>query len=214
MASERASVDYYFSFISLWSYVGSAVFRAVIARHDARVVFKPVDLLAVFAAGGGKPVRERALPRQAYRLVEMQRWSAIRDIPLVTWPKFYPADPSLGHRMLLAAIARGDDVDAFVHACLKAVWADELDIADAETLVGLADASGLDGRALLDRQGDPALAERERRLTREAIDRQVFGAPFYVFRGEPFWGQDRLEMLDDVMSANRPPILSSEGRHD
>jgi 2-hydroxychromene-2-carboxylate isomerase len=68
-------------------------------RHDVRVEFKPIDLIAVFAAGGGKPVRERPPQRQIYRLVEMERWKRIRDIPLVTWPKFYPADPSLGHRI-------------------------------------------------------------------------------------------------------------------
>lgn len=214
MPRDRATIEYYFSFLSLWSYIGSATFQAIVSKHGAGVVFKPVDLLAVFAAGGGKPVRERALPRQAYRLVEMQRWRTIRGVPLVTWPKYYPADPSLGHRMLLAAIDDGSDVHPFVHACLKGVWADELDIADAATLVRLADASGLDGRRLLDRRDDPVLIDRERQLTQEAIGRQIFGAPFYVFRGEPFWGQDRLEFLDGVIGSDRPPLAWPDLMHD
>ena len=207
MTQEQPVIAYYFSFISLWSYIGSLVFQDLVARNNAQVLFKPVDLLEVFAAGGGKPVRERPLPRQSYRLVEMQRWREIRSIPLVFWPKFYPADPSLGHRMLLAAIEDGSDVMAFAHAGLKAVWADELNIEDPDTLIHLADASGLDGTALLGRRDEPVLKAREAELTHEAIGRRVFGAPFYFFRGEPFWGQDRLDHLDQAIRSARQPIV-------
>jgi 2-hydroxychromene-2-carboxylate isomerase len=200
MTEQRPTVEYYFSFISLWSYVGSLVFQDIARRHNVRVEFKPIDLLAVFAAGGGKAVRERPPQRQAYRLVEMERWKRIRGIPLVTWPKFYPADPSLGHRMVLAAIREGGDVTAFVHAGLKAVWADD-------TLVSLANASGLDGQHLLAQATDRALIAREASLTQEAIERQLFGAPFYFYRGEPFWGQDRLDQLESALVSGSAPIL-------
>jgi 2-hydroxychromene-2-carboxylate isomerase len=207
MTTPRPKVEYTFSFISLWSYIGSLVFQDIVARHDVDVEFKPIDLMAIFAAGGGKPVRQRPLGRQAYRLVEMERWKAIRNIPLVTWPKFYPADPSLGHRMLLAAIRDGHDVAAFAHAGLKAVWADELNVEDPATLVRLADASGLDGQRLLALASAADLAAREAQLTNEAIGRNFFGAPFYLYRGEPFWGQDRLDQLEDAIVTGRPPIL-------
>ncbi|ETR79230.1 DSBA oxidoreductase [Afipia sp. P52-10] len=210
MTEQRPTVEYYFSFISLWSYIGSVVFQEIVKRHNVRVEFKPIDLLAIFAAGGGKPVRQRPPQRQAYRLVEMERWKAIRGIPLVTWPKFYPADPSLGHRMLLAAIRNGEDVTAFAHAGLKAVWADELNVEDPDTLVRLADASGLNGKQRLAEASDPQLREQEASLTREAIDRQLFGAPFYFYRGEPFWGQDRLDLLEIAITSQRPPILPPE----
>ena len=207
MTEQRPVVEYYFSFISLWSYIGSLVFQDIVKRHDIWVEFKPIDLLAVFAAGGGKPVRERPPQRQAYRLIEMERWKGIRGIPLVTWPKFYPADPSLGHRLLLAAVREGRDVTAFAHAGLRAVWADELNVEDPDTLVHLADANGLNGKDLLAQADDPMLAAREADLTREAVDRQLFGAPFYFHRGEPFWGQDRLEHLELAIASKRPPIL-------
>lgn len=207
MSTNRPQVDYYFSFISLWSYVGSLVFQDVVKRHDAAVTFKPIALLEVFAAGGGKPVKERPVQRQAYRLVEMQRWRIKRGIGLTLHPKFYPVDPSRGHRMLLAALRDCQDVTTFAHAGLKAVWADELDIEDAATLIALANRSGLDGAALLAEADDPALLEQEAALTREAIDRQLFGAPFYFYRDEPFWGQDRLEDLDKALETNAPPIL-------
>lgn len=214
-ASSSPTIAYYFSFLSLWSYVGSRAFRDLAERNGARIVYKPVDLMAVFAAGGGKPVKERPLQRQAYRLVEMQRWRRIRGIPLVLHPKFYPADPSLAHRVLLAALDEGSAVADFVHAGLSAVWADELDIADPGTIIRLADAAGLDGKRLLARADEPAFREAEAALTREAIGRQVFGAPFYVYRDEPFWGQDRLDLLEAAISGSDAPIplpdLSASG---
>ncbi|MEP9375914.1 2-hydroxychromene-2-carboxylate isomerase [Aquabacter sp. CN5-332] len=210
MSGPKRKVEYYFSFISLWSYVGSLVFQDLVRRQDLEVEYKPIDLLAVFAAGGGKPVKERPIQRQAYRLLEMRRWRDLRDIPLVLHPKHYPADPSLGHRMFLAAQAGAGgagDLGAFAHLGLKAVWADELNVEDPETLVGLAERGGFDGRALLAAADAPAFAEKAAGLTREAIARDLFGAPFYFYKGEPFWGQDRLDLLEAAITSGRPPIL-------
>ena len=183
MTEQRPAVEYYFSFISLWSYIGSLVFQDIVKRHDIRVEFKPIDLLAVFAAGGGKPVRERPPQWQAYRLIEMARWKDIRGIPLVTWPKFYPADPTLGHRLLLAAVREGRDVTAFAHAGLRAVWADELNVEDPATLVHLADANGLNGKDLLAQANHPVLAHARghrpatiRRTVLRSSRRAVLGA--------------------------------------
>jgi 2-hydroxychromene-2-carboxylate isomerase len=212
MAANRPSIEYFFSFVSLWSYVGSRVFQDIVKRTDAKVEFKPIDLLAAFDAGGSKKVRERPAPRQAYRIVEMQRWREHYKIPLTIWPKYYPVDPSLGHRMLLAAIRDGGDVMAFAHAGTAAVWADERDVADPDTLVRLANEGGLDGKHLLAQADDPALKARESALTQEAIDRQLFGAPFYFYRGEPFWGQDRLTMLEQAITSGRAPILWPDPR--
>jgi 2-hydroxychromene-2-carboxylate isomerase len=83
----RPTIDYYFSFVSLWSYIGSDAFQQLVERHDIEVAYKPIDLHAIFKAGGGLPVTQRPPQRQAYRFVEMQRWRDIRGIPLVLKPK-------------------------------------------------------------------------------------------------------------------------------
>lgn len=200
----RARVEFYFSFISLWSYIGSLAFQDLIRRHDVEVVYKPMDLYQIFAATGGKPPKERAPARQAYRLVEMARWQQIRGIPLVVEPRHYPAQPSVGHRMLLAALqaqAPEAAIHAFVHAALKSVWADEQDIEDHATLVRLADQSGLPGAQLLAQHQRQDLQSQEQALTAEALARNVFGAPFYFFEGQPYWGQDRLALLEAAIIA-------------
>ncbi|KAF5007875.1 hypothetical protein FDECE_5790 [Fusarium decemcellulare] len=213
----RPVIEYYFSFISLWSYIGSRRLQALAQKHDAEIVYKPIDLLHIFSISGGLPVKQRSTQRQAYRLVEMERWTQLRNLPIVQQPKFYPADPSLAHRVLLAAIEelgnRNTSVQEFARLGLETVWANESDIADPATIVKIADASGLEGSRLLERaKQEGGLAEKEQGYTKEAVDRPIFGAPFYFYRNEPFWGQDRLEMLDEVIANGRDPIpLPTEG---
>ena len=210
MSQPKRRIEYYFSYISLWSYVGSLAFQDLVRRLELEVDYKPVDLLSVFAAGGGKPVRQRPLLRHEYRLVEMRRWRDIRGIPLVLHPKYYPADPALGHRMFLAAQAGAGgagDLGVLAHLGLKAVWADELNVEDPQTLIALATEAGFDGAALLEASQDPAYAQKAEALTQEAVARDLFGAPFYFYQGEPFWGQDRLDLLEAAITSARPPIL-------
>ncbi|KAJ5893253.1 hypothetical protein N7495_004944 [Penicillium taxi] len=214
MAGGRV-IEFYFSFVSLWSYIGSRRFQQLVQKTNSHVIFKPVDLMHIFSISGGLPVKQRATQRQAYRIIEMERWRKIHDIPLVLYPKYYPADPSLAHRVLLAAIDEiGHDsslVQDFVHKGLEAVWARELDIASPEIIVQLADEAGPEGSRLLKRaQSEAHFAQAEESLTKEAESRKVFGAPFYFYQDEPLWGQDRLEMLEDIIQSGRGPIRSSE----
>lgn len=210
----RPKIEYYFSFVSLWSYIGSRPFQQLAQKHNAEVIYKPIDLMHVFSASGGLPVKQRPLQRQAYRLVEMQRWSAIRNVPIAPHPKYYPADASLAHRVLLVAISQaGRDspaVHEFARRGLSVVWAEEEDIADPETIVRVATEAGLEGARLIVAAGAPEIVEEESALTREAVSRQVFGAPFYYYRDEPFWGQDRLEVLDNVLAEGREPLVLSD----
>ncbi|KAF2501876.1 HCCA isomerase/glutathione S-transferase kappa [Lophium mytilinum] len=208
----RPTITYYFSFISLWSYIGSAHLHALALRHNARLIYKPINLPHIFSISGGLPVAQRSPQRQAYRLLEMERWRRIRGIPIMPHPKFYPADPSLAHRVLLAAIEEEEGyesgrVAAFAQRGLRVVWAEEGDVADVGTVVRVAGECGLEGARLVERaQGESVLVEQERALTREAEEGRLFGAPCYVYRGEPFWGQDRLEMLEEVLSNGREAI--------
>lgn len=209
--SPRPVIEYYFSFISLWSYIGNRRLFQLAEKHNAQIRYKPIDLMRIFSLSGGLPVAKRSQQRQAYRLLEMKRWTLIRDIPIVEHPRYYPADPSLAHRFLLAALEqRGHDsgpVQEFVQQSLGAVWAEELDVANPMTIQLLAKKSRISGiDELLERaETDDSLAKLELSRTEEAISNSYFGAPVYVYRGEPFWGQDRLEMLDDVLGSGREP---------
>jgi 2-hydroxychromene-2-carboxylate isomerase len=202
----KRKIDFYFSFISLYTYIGYEAFQALVQKYDLEVTYKPIDLHAIFTAGGGLPVSKRPPQRQAYRFVEMQRWAIARNIPLVLKPKHHPSNPEIGHRMLLAAMSNGEDIRQFVGNALKILWVDDLNIEDPQVMVAAANRSDLDGHALLEQSKDPSIQLQIDRLTQEGVDRQVFGTPFFFYEDEPFWGQDRLDMLEELITTNRQPI--------
>lgn len=172
-------------------------------RHGADIDYKPVELAKIFPATGGLPLAKRAPQRQAYRMAELERWRDFLGMPLTLKPKFFPAAEWPAAGMVIAARQEGQDCGALSNALLKAVWAEEQDITERDTLLHIARETGLDGEALLSAaETDPIKAEYAAN-TDEAIAAGVFGSPSYVFKGEVFWGQDRLELLDHALGHDR-----------
>ena len=193
-------IDYYFSPVSPWTYLGHERFQEIARKQGATVVPKPVDYGRIFPLSGGLPVTKRPPQRQAYRLVELERWRKHLGVPLTIQPKFFPYDAKLA---ALAIIATGDvdNAMALIGALLRGCWAEEKNMADEAEVVAAIHAVGLDSSALLKQAKAPETAARFESLTDEAIARQVFGAPTYVYRNELFWGQDRLEFLDRALAS-------------
>ena len=118
-------VDYYFSVISPFTYLGSKRFEEILQRHRAEVRVKPVSLAEIFPKTGGLPPAKRAPERQAYRFVELERWSKYLEMPLKPRPAYFPAPDIEAARMVIAAGEAGGDPLRLAHAALKAVWAEE-----------------------------------------------------------------------------------------
>ncbi|MGE5088943.1 MAG: 2-hydroxychromene-2-carboxylate isomerase [Candidatus Levyibacteriota bacterium] len=195
------SIDYFFAPTSPWTYLGHARFVAIARHHGADIVVKPVDTGRVFTASGGLPLKQRPPQRQAYRLVELARWSKFLGIPLNLHPAYFPVSGDLASKWILAAGEIGlDEALALTGAIGRALWAEQRDIADAATLADVARSLGIDATALGSRAGTPEIGSQYDALTQEAIDRGVFGVPTYVYAGEPFWGQDRLDFLDRALA--------------
>lgn len=196
------TIDYFFTPASPWAYLGHARFIEIAARAGATVRPLPVDYGKIFPVSGGVPLKQRSAQRQAYRLTELKRWRDFLALPLTIEPKYFPVDANLASLMLTACLAQGTDATMRLGgAMLRAIWAEEKNLADPATLTALAQGVGLDGRALLDAARDTETANTYARNTAEAIDKQVFGAPTFVFNGESFWGQDRLDFLERAVSA-------------
>jgi 2-hydroxychromene-2-carboxylate isomerase len=190
------TVDYYFATNSPWTYFGHDRFVTLVHEHGADVNLFPVDLGKVFPGSGGLPLAKRAPQRQAYRLVELARWRDALGVPINLQPKFATSGADLASRWILAALEGGVAPGlAFAGAVMRARFAEDRDIADAATLAALADAQRQDAAALAERAAAPDIAARYDAQTQEAIDAAVFGAPWYVFEGLPYWGQDRLDFL-------------------
>lgn len=150
----------------------------------------------MFPVSGGLPLNKRAPQRQAYRLLELRRFSDWLGIPLNPQPKYFPVDGDDATRLVVACEMK-DGPDAALRMTLavgRAVWSEDRNIADEAVLVDLLRSEGLP-EARLEDSHSQAAHERYEANTQQAIALGVFGAPSYVIDGEIFWGQDRLDFV-------------------
>ena len=117
-------IDYYFSPVSPWTYLGHGRVAEMAARHGATINAKPVDYGVIFPVSGGLPLGKRAPQRQAYRLMELARWRDHLGLPLTIQPKFFPVDGTQAAYLICGApeatrMAVAGDL-------LAAVWAREV----------------------------------------------------------------------------------------
>lgn len=190
------TIDYYFAVQSPWTYLGHARFSAIAKAAGAKVNVRPVDYGQIFPISGGLPLPKRAPQRQAYRLVELARFRDALNLPMYIQPKFFPVAGDDSAR-LITAVELHDGADAALKmsaAVFAAVWEQELDIANPDTLALLLKQCALNADRLALSRGAPVQQKYEAN-TQAAIAANVFGAPSYVVDGEIFWGQDRLEFL-------------------
>jgi 2-hydroxychromene-2-carboxylate isomerase len=183
---------------SPYVYLGHDRFVALTQKYAIQVELKPVDIGKIFSVSGGLPLPKRSPQRQAYRLTELARWRDFLNLPMQLTPKFFPVPADPAARLIIATqLAHGTQAAlALTGAICRSVWANEENIANPDFLTALANAAGHDGLAL-QKSADTASVQAEYdRFTEEAMALNMFGAPWYVFNGESFWGQDRLDFLE------------------
>lgn len=186
---------YYYWISSDWAYFGNPRLRAIQERFGMRIHHRPVDLVTVYARTGGIQLQLRSDERKAYRLTEMRRFSELLDMPIVLEPKSPPVTGHLPACAVIAAQALGLDVHDFSHALMTALWVQDRDIEDEQVVADVVDQCGLDVDTILNAAKLPLALDAHQAFTEEAIAKGVFGAPFYIYGDEPFWGQDRLAFL-------------------
>lgn len=196
------TIDYYFSPISPWTYLGHPRLAAMSKKYGATLNVKPMDLGKIFPVSGGLPLPQRAPQRQAYRLMELARWRDHLKMPLTMRPKFFPAPSDLASCCIVAASMQNSETAMrLTFALLRGVWEQERNIADVETLTMIANEQGLDGAKLIAQAQSSEIQAKYAGFTQEAMDRQVFGAPSFVIDDEIFWGQDRLEFVERKLAS-------------
>jgi len=191
-----SSIDYFFATLSPYAYLAGDRLEQLAARHGLAITYKPIDIIALFGRTGGIPPKDRHVSRQEYRAQELVRQARKLDMPFNLKPAHWPTNPAPSSYAFIAAQnAGGGDLGRLAQNFLRACWAEERDIAD-DTVIRdcLTDAGfdpGLADSGLL--QG----AETYAANLEEAVERGVFGSPFYITEDDQrFWGQDRLEDLD------------------
>jgi len=201
-----AEIDYYFTLVSPFSYLGHRAFLDLAEAKGATVRYRPVMLGKVFENSGAVPLAQRPKPRQDYRFLELQRWRARRGVPLNLKPKHFPTNPALADKSVVALVEAGSDPGAYAESVFRACWAEERDIADRGVLAEKLAAAGHDSEAVLRAAESEAAQRIYEANTAEAIRINAIGSPTYVLNGEVFWGQDRLDLLADALESSRAPF--------
>jgi len=199
----NTSIDYYFAPQSPWTYLGHARFEAIAKAANAVVRVLPADFGKIFAISGGLPLLKRAPQRQAYRLLELARFSDFLKLPLNVQPRYFPVAPDDAARLIIAVNLQ-DGAQAALRlsgAVFGAVWEQQRDIANAQTLAELITECGLPSERLAQSRSQ-AVQDQYDANTQAAIEAGVFGAPSYCLGGEIFWGQDRLDFVERKLNPN------------
>ena len=198
---EIERVEFFFDFISPYSYLAWPRVRALCARRHVALVLRPVLFAALLEHGGQRGPAEIPAKR-AWLVSDCLRLAALEGVPL-TFPKHHPFNPLSALRLALRDVA-GERQEAVADTLWEAGWRKGADLGSPEELVAVLDARGLDGRALLAWSSEPAAKETLRRETADAIARGVFGVPTMIAGDALFWGNDRVEHLALALDGRDP----------
>lgn len=201
-------IDYFFSLLSPWAYIGHQPFHELARVYDLTIKYRPVVLIDLFSETGGLPLGRRHPVRQRYRMVELQRWRDKRGLNFHLQPANWPFDARLADGVVIAAIEAGHNPGPFLRRAHASIWEDQLNLGDAATLVKVADETGLPGQQLVERSGTEEIGALYEQNRQDALAADVFGSPGYVLDGEVFWGQDRIELLAEALKSGRAPYRS------
>ena len=194
-------IEYFYSLASPFTYLGSEKFQLIAKKYNVEIVEKPCDLVGgIFSKTGGIPVPQRSPQRQKYRLDELKRWSEFLNIKINIKPKFFPpTDPHIPAKYTVAANLLGVKV-FFGHELLKKLWIEEQDISDEKNIEITSKQFKINFKELSSLAKSEKVSKIYSDNTEEAIKKNVFGAPTYIFNNELFWGQDRLEFLERALN--------------
>ena len=190
-----APIDFYFDFSSPYGYLASTRIDAIGARHGRSVDWHPILLGAVFKATGGAPLA--AIPLKGpYSERDMARTARLMGVPF-RLPSTFPIPTQAAARLMLWV--KGADpqgAKALAAAIYRAYFAGDRDISDPGVCVEIAAECGYDRAQALIGLNDARVKDTLRGEVDEAMARGVFGSPYFIVDGEPFWGSDRLEQLE------------------
>jgi 2-hydroxychromene-2-carboxylate isomerase len=203
-AGANAPIDFYFDFISAYGYFASLRIEALAARHGRTVQWHSMLLgVAVMKVMGLKPLLETPL-KGDYVLHDAARYMRRHGLALARKISDPMMDPRAAARAFYWVRRHHPGCEtAFARAVYERYWRLGKDLSLPQEIAAIAadePALGIDPDAL--RLGEASDEARQdlREAVAGSIERGVFGSPFILVDGEPFWGSDRLDLLDDWLA--------------
>jgi 2-hydroxychromene-2-carboxylate isomerase len=193
-------IEFYFDFTSPYSYLASELIDDLAAKYGRKVKWRPMLLGATFKLTGGAPLT--AIPMKGdYSKHDFARSARYYGLPFLLPGNFPKATHQAARTYYWLHDQDCAQAREFAHAVFRAYFRDDRDIADAAVVLDIAAALGVDRDTLAAALNDPAIKERLRTETDAAIAKGMFGAPYIIVDGEPFWGADRLSQIDKWLAS-------------
>ena len=189
------NVDFFFDFVSPYTYLAHSQLPALKQRTGATFRLWPIHLINLMKQVGNVPTTVICSNKMKYASQDIARWLAKYKVPFQTNPHVFSGDPSLALRGALVAEKQGMEV-AYAKAMFGAYWKDAADVNDRSCLEATLDAAGLSGKKLLDAADQPEYGDLLEKNTKLAAERGVFGAPTFIVGDDIYFGNDRLEFLE------------------
>ena len=190
---------YFYAPISGYAYLGEQRLVDIAKQFDAEIRFKPIDIALVFSRSETTAPFKQSQTRINYRLHDLQRIADKLGLAINPKPRFWPVPVELAATTIYSAISLGVNPHQISFAILSAVYAQQKDVSDLNTVEHILNDLGLDSSAILDARIHCDIQYQYEVATEEAISLGVFGSPTYVLDKEIFFGQDRLEMLAEAL---------------
>jgi len=190
-----SSIEFYFDFTSPYSYLASEQIEPFAARFGRRVEYKPVLLGVAFKVSGMRPLLEVPL-KGDYCRRDFERSARFAGVPFVLPDPFPISTVGAARAYLWLSGAQSERAVAFLHAAFRAYFAQGRNISDPAVLGDVLRQVGSDPAQALAAIQQPDIKDRLKALVDASVARGVFGAPFIVVDGEPFWGHDRLPQIE------------------
>lgn len=191
-----AALEFYFDFSSPYGYIAAERVESLAAKHGRAVDWRPMMLGAVFKVAGTQPLTQYPLKGQ-YSVHDFKRSAREHGIPFNMPATFPVASQAAARAVYWCKQHAPEKAVPLIKAVYRAFFVDGKDISSPELVLDLAGGLGIDAKALRAGIESPEIKNKLREVTDDAVNhRGVFGSPFIFVDGEPFWGADRLDMID------------------
>lgn len=195
----KKTLEFYFDFGSPTAYLAHKRLGQLCAQYPLEVIYKPMLLGGVFkATGNASPI---AVPAKGEYMMlhDLPRFARRYGVKLDMNP-YFPINTLNLMRAALGA-KQLECEEPFVNAVYDAIWIDGKNMGDADVVAEVLAANGLDAKALLELAQAPEIKTALITETEAAVARGVFGAPTFFMAGEMYFGQDRLDFIEEALQA-------------
>jgi len=190
-----APIEFYFDFSSPYGYLASTKIDKLAENHGRAVGWHPILLGVVFKETKSAPLTTIPL-KGDYSIRDFQRSAGFLGVDF-TMPQTFPIATQQAARAFYWAQQQNPGAaKALAKALFHAYFVENRNISSAETVADIAAGLGHDRASVLAAVNDQAIKDKLRQECETALKKGVFGSPYIIVDGEPFWGSDRLDQID------------------